>query len=54
MKPYIGDRQLEPDDNPDEDIECPCGSGAYTIHGFCHSCDWANDPGEPNDYPDED
>lgn len=51
MNPYIGDRQLEPYDEPDEDICCPCGSGAHTTHGFCSSCNWQDDPGEPNEDP---
>lgn len=52
MNPYIGDRQLEPDDEPDEiQIECPCGSGTYTTSGSCVHCNWQDDPGEPSEEP---
>lgn len=61
MNPYIGDRQLDPPDEPDDDIECPCGSHAYTTHGSCSHCNYEledcmpdmRDPGEPNDYPED-
>ena len=49
---YIGDRPLDrPED--DDDIECPCGSHAYTTHGSCSHCNPdMSDPGEPNEEPD--
>lgn len=57
---YIGDRQLDQDDEPDDiDIECPCGSHIYTTHGSCMHCGYEledcmpdmSDPGEPNEDP---
>lgn len=48
MSPYIGDRQLDPDEDDESDITCPCGSGAYTTHGFCSNCNWQDDLDPPD------
>lgn len=61
MNPYIGDRQLD----PDEDIECGTCDGfgvvLTRIAGLwsytdtpCPDCQNDPDPGEPQPYPDED
>lgn len=55
MNPCIGDRQLEPDDEPD----CEWCEGCGFVYDDndneveCGSCDnyWVNDPGEPNEDP---
>jgi len=59
MNPCIGDRKLEPDDEP-EPCETCGGSGLVRFisdsgrskNGFCHECsDEMSDPGEPNEDP---
>lgn len=56
MNPYIGDRQLEPDGEP----ECETCDGTKWVlvkegMGFedvpCPSCQYDDDPGEPNEDP---
>lgn len=54
MNPYIGDRPLD----PPEDDECEfCKGWAAFNYGSedvaCQHCQTDNDPGEPNDPPDE-
>lgn len=52
MNPCIGDRQLEPDDEP---YCCECDTTFHSIDDFeshLEHCDPVlHDPGEPNDYP---
>lgn len=53
--PYIGDRQLEPDDEPEVCEYCngsgfvPDGSGP--LEQPCFACQYDPDPGEPNEDP---
>lgn len=49
MNPYIGDRQLEPDDDL---VECDCCPRSGGCVGKCMKAP-DTDPGEPNDYPEE-
>lgn len=62
MNPYVGDRQLEPDEDYEPDFEgdqCKKCYGYKEIHcgqGYekCPDCmPDLSDPGEPNDYPDD-
>lgn len=52
---YIGDRQLEPDDEPEVCEYCngsgfvPDGSGP--LEQPCFACQYDPDPGEPNEDP---
>lgn len=60
MNPYIGDRQLD----PDEDLECETCDGFGVVltikEGLrccantpCPDCQHDSDPGEPQAYPEE-
>lgn len=49
MNPYIGDRPLDPPDDPDECETCG-GVNPFDCMDCCYEYD--EDPGEPNEEPD--
>lgn len=58
MNPYIGDRQLEPGEDPEVCEWCEGNGFVYDDDDNqvdCGSCDapYDPDPGEPQDYPEE-
>ena len=54
MNPYIGDRPLDPPEDPDECETCGGHGAVGNILNAepCPDCCYDSDPGEPNEEPD--